>query len=188
MKRSRLHRKTQTCPVQGASCSTAYNRRRCRCEACAAWQRDRHRRRYAADPERERGRSREHQRRERCKNPEKAREKSRREYAANPQRARERARRYRERNANKVRARKREYSRRLQAALVAFLGGKCERCASTRKLDAHHVNGDGVEHRKRAGGRRGSHLEILSGAYPREAIELLCRSCHLKADRRPVRP
>lgn len=140
------------CPVTGLACSTAYRRGPCRCDACRRWQSERQRRYNAAHREQERDR----QRRWRAANPDSARQYGREKGAAN----------------------NRDYRRRLRAALVAFLGGACEKCGSHDNLDAHHLNGDGAEHRRRAGGALSSWLEILSGAYPRESIQLLCRGCH----------
>lgn len=155
------------CPTHGVSCSTAYNRHhRCRCNTCREWAVERVRRWCAS-------------------NPEKHREARRRQYAANPEKALERWRRWRKANLEKARTYPREYNRRLRAAVIAFLGGACERCGSLRNLDVHHRNGDGAEHRKQTGGFQGAWLEILSGAYPREAVELLChKGCHGSAHRR----
>lgn len=127
-------------------------------------------------------------RRYRAADPERAREQGHRWRAANLERSRRTSREYQRRrratNPEGARVQDREYKHRLRAALLAFLGGKCERCGTARDLHVHHVNGDGDEHRKRAGGRIGSYLEILSGAYPREACALVCNGCHNKIEPR----
>ena len=61
---------------------------------------------------------------------------------------RETSRRWREANPGY----QREYLRELRLEVFSVYGTRCRCCASAGRLELHHVNDDGREHRERAGG------------------------------------
>lgn len=80
-----------------------------------------------------------------------------------------------------------EYARRIRAAVIAFLGGKCAVCGFSdfRALQIDHVDRSGYTRVKMSGRsyRRSKdrgitmHNAILRGTYPHR-IQLLCANCN----------
>ena len=74
--------------------------------------------------------------------------------------------------------------RTLRDAVFALLGGRCEDspCLGGKRLEVHHIFGDGAQHKARVG-QAGVWKDILSGAYPRDRVALLCSRCHCRRER-----
>lgn len=146
------------CQFHGIGPSTAYTKRKCRCAACRAWARAYYGARRA-DPK-TKGRIREAQRRWR----------------------ETKGVGYKRKLARKWRGAARK-------AVADFYGLRhpgCMACGATSgKVDIHHRNGDGQEHRDRFGGHGYRYYRaIASGEYSMADLALLCARCHGQHHRR----
>jgi hypothetical protein len=61
--------------------------------------------------------------------------------------------------------------------VIAAFGGKCETCASTLRLQLHHKNGDGREHRKSLK-TPNLYQYLKRTGFPKAGLVLLCSVCH----------
>ena len=69
---------------------------------------------------------------------------------------------------------------RIRAAIIAALGGKCERCGFTdkRALQVDHVHGGGSEERRRLGSYTFYRQALISVLAGEGRYSLLCANCN----------
>jgi len=82
----------------------------------------------------------------------------------------------------------RAYQARTIAKVIAAYGGKCVSCGTPEKLVLHHRNCDGREHRQelaqRGDGCFRVYLWAIKNQFPKDKLELQCKSCHARAHAR----
>ena len=82
------------------------------------------------------------------------------------------------------------YNKELRKSVLAFLGGKCNRCGITdiRVLQVDHVNGGGNQERKQLRGSWHLYENILQ-TLDNKNYQLLCANCNWikRYDKREVR-